>query len=90
MTFHFNEFDSPAALEDEGLNDLTGCPISRRIQSACTEEGCPNNPAGANPPRLQVDNCLRRNEALGRTVPIWPNRQQREIYQTEPKNSCVM
>jgi hypothetical protein len=45
MTMHFNEFDAPAALEDE----LDGCPVRKRIDAACPEPGCPNAEKGAGP-----------------------------------------
>ena len=93
MTFHFNEFDTPSALEeesrrDESLETLTGCPLSRNIEAACSEPGCANNPAGAQLLTIQTEDCLRKDEVISQAAPIW--RRRGEIFQTEPKNRCVM
>lgn len=48
MTFHFYDLDKPAALEDDAavksLEELTGCPVHKKIDAVCSEPGCPNNP----------------------------------------------
>ena len=94
MTFHFNEFDTPSALEEEtrredSLEALTGCPISKNIEAACTEPGCPNNPAESQLITIQADECLQKDEKIPPAAPIWRRRQE-DIFQTEPKNRCVM
>ena len=77
MTMHFNEFEVPAALEDEGLQELTGCPIHKRIDAVCTEPGCPNAapPAAARP--------LWQRLRPAKSHPP-------EIYQTQPRDRCVL
>jgi len=97
MTFHFNEFDAPAALDDKKLEEITGCPINKSIESVCREPGCPNNPAERTRHKIQEEDCLQQNEAFDVSAPVWLSRSSRtgqdskqEIYQTEPKNRCVM
>jgi hypothetical protein len=86
MTLHFNEFDAPAALEDEKPRDLTGDPslslatgaIHKKIEAVCPEPGCPN---GELP--TQTDRPIWQQDLAAPTRPA-------DIYQTQPKDRCVM
>lgn len=78
MTMHFNDIELPSALDDE----LPGCPsaslrggrLTKRIDAVCTEPGCPNAPA----PLWQ------------RALPALLRPRPADIYQTQPKDRCVM
>jgi hypothetical protein len=101
MTMHFNDFELPSALEDE----LAGCPVRKRIDAVCTEPGCPNfapgEVSGAVDPRLrqriQLEDCIRVDEPPAAARPLWrrmlprPARQApADIYQTQPKDRCIL
>lgn len=87
MPIHFNDFDKPSALEEKRLQELTGCPIYRRIDSACTEPGCPNN--GIRRQILEetcIEDCLQ-------DPALFASRERQEtseIYKTEPKQRCIL
>jgi hypothetical protein len=102
MTMHFNDFELPSALEDE----LAGCPVRKRIDAVCTEPGCPNNGLNAVlQQRIQLEDCIRVDDPPSTLLragpaaarPLWrrmlpgPARQgPADIYQTQPKDRCVM
>jgi hypothetical protein len=88
MTMHFNDFELPSALEDE----LAGCPVRKRIDAVCTEPGCPNNGTDTRlQQRIQLEDCIRVDEPPSTLLRSGPVRQGPvDIYQTQPKDRCVM
>lgn len=87
MSIHINDFEKPAALESERLRALTGCPINRRIDSVCTEPGCPNNGT-----LLQIieASCI---EVCLRDPALADSHEETaapEVYKTEPKQRCIL
>ena len=102
MTMHFNEFEAPSALDDA----LPGCPIRKQIDAVCTEPGCPNFGLDPRlQQRIQLEDCIRVDELPSTLIgtgpavarPLWqralapsPRQKAAQIYQTQPKDRCVM
>lgn len=87
MAIHINDFEKPAALESERLRKLTGCPIYRRIDSVCTEPGCPNN--GILQQILEessIEDCLQDPAHFA----AHEKKADPEVYKTEPKQRCIL
>jgi hypothetical protein len=94
MTMIFNETEAPSALDDA----LPGCPVRKKIDAVCTEPGCPNY--GLDPLRqqlIQLEDCIRVDEPPSPARPLWqraltpsPRQKAAQIYQTQPKDRCVM
>ena len=87
MPIHINDFDKPSALEEKRLKALTGCPLSRRIDSVCSEPGCPNNGL-----LLQILEEARMEECLQDPAITAPQdvKAAPAVYQTEPKQRCIL
>ena len=83
MSLIIDHFDVPPALEDERLRKLTGCPFNKRIGAVCTESGCPNNGLKLQLPVPPGQTCLQVD-----SLPVW--QPAAEVYQTQPKNRCVL
>ena len=83
MSLIIDDFDLPSALEDERLRKLTGCPLNKRIGAVCTEPDCPNNGLNLRLPIPPAQSCLQAG-----SLPEW--QPGAEVYQTQPKNRCVL
>ncbi|HUF40128.1 MAG TPA: hypothetical protein VMN57_16510 [Anaerolineales bacterium] len=75
---HFNDFEAPVAPDDQQIEDLTGCPIHKRIDAVCPEPGCPSGERST-----QADRPIWQRDPTAPTRPAG-------IYQTQPKDRCVM